>query len=322
MGLPVTERGGPPGGGGIGLPEELVGGWAGAEGGVAGGGGRGAGRRGRGTRGSRRGGRGCRRSRRCGCGSGRQPGPARREPVGSTGRGWPGREPAGHSGPGLPAPPERTGARRARGGAAGTCSDAGRLVTSRAPDRLTGGVDGGPAGGPSLPVGGGSGPVAGTVSGTGSVAGASRAAFLAGGLLGGAPSWPAEQAPRAGPGAAGPHGRPSSGRGRPGRPRWTTNGSSRPSPGTGRGRAPLCWSVRARERARRPGSSSATAVTALPSRRRCRYAHTTLYPRTSQNRTFRARFRQPVGPARVPPGSPPPDTARPDPATPGRTPSS
>ena len=33
MGLPVTERGGPPGGGGIGRPEALVGAWAGADGG-------------------------------------------------------------------------------------------------------------------------------------------------------------------------------------------------------------------------------------------------------------------------------------------------
>jgi hypothetical protein len=35
--LPVTDRGGPPGGGGIGRPEALVGAWAGAEGGVTGG---------------------------------------------------------------------------------------------------------------------------------------------------------------------------------------------------------------------------------------------------------------------------------------------
>jgi hypothetical protein len=38
MGLPVTERGGPPGGGGMGRPEVLVGGRGGAEGGAARGG--------------------------------------------------------------------------------------------------------------------------------------------------------------------------------------------------------------------------------------------------------------------------------------------
>jgi len=36
MGLPVTDRGGPPGGGGMGRPEALVGAWTGAEGGVLG----------------------------------------------------------------------------------------------------------------------------------------------------------------------------------------------------------------------------------------------------------------------------------------------
>jgi hypothetical protein len=36
MGLPVTERGGPPGGGGIGRPVALLGAWAGAEGGGVG----------------------------------------------------------------------------------------------------------------------------------------------------------------------------------------------------------------------------------------------------------------------------------------------
>ena len=79
------------------------------------------------------------------------------------------------------------------------------------------------------------------------------------------PSWPEVQALRAAPVGGGPPGPPFGGRGRPGRPRWTTNGSSHPSRGTGRGQAPLCWSGRAHERARRRGSSSATAVTALHS---------------------------------------------------------
>lgn len=71
--------------------------------------------------------------------------------------------------------------------------------------------------------------------------------------------------PPAAPVGEDPRDRPSAGRGRPARPRRTTNGSSPPSRGTGRGQVPLCWSSRARERARRRGSSSATAVTALPS---------------------------------------------------------
>ena len=36
MGLPDTERGGPPGGGGMGRPEALVGAWVGADGGEGG----------------------------------------------------------------------------------------------------------------------------------------------------------------------------------------------------------------------------------------------------------------------------------------------
>ncbi len=83
------------------------------------------------------------------------------------------------------------------------------------------------------------------------------------------PPFGAPQALRVAPDGAAPHDPPCAGRGRLARPRWTTSGSSRPSPGTGTARAPLCSSDRARGRARRPGSSSATVVTALPSCRPC-----------------------------------------------------
>ena len=80
--------------------------------------------------------------------------------------------------------------------------------------------------------------------------------------------WSEPVAPRAGRAGAILLDRPCDGRDRLERPRWTTNGSSRPSRGTGRGREPPCWSARAHERARRHGSSSATALTAFLRRHR------------------------------------------------------
>ena len=76
---------------------------------------------------------------------------------------------------------------RSGAGAGATCSDAGRLVTSRAPERLIGGVDGlpgaGPAG-PSSPVGVTAGSVVGDTSVDGAGSGdVSAAAFLAAAFL-------------------------------------------------------------------------------------------------------------------------------------------
>src|ERR1035437_8194039 len=89
------------------------------------------------------------------------------------------------------------------------------------------------------------------------------------------PSSPGLPALRAAPLDEALRDQPYDGRGPPARPRWTMSDSSRPSQGIGTGQAPLCWSARAHEPARRRGSSSATSVTALHSRRMRRYAHTT-----------------------------------------------
>jgi len=147
MGLPVTERGGPPGGGGTGRPDALVGGCTGADGGVAGaarlgaggrGGAVGAGRGGTPSAGGVRGGR---------LGAGAVAAGA----LGTAGAG--GAAGAGATGAagGGGAVEMAGGAEAGRGGGTrgatdgwgrgvggGVCSEAGRLVTSRAPVRLMG----------------------------------------------------------------------------------------------------------------------------------------------------------------------------------------
>ncbi len=193
MGLPVTDRGGPPGGGGMGRPDALVGAWAGAEGGAAGGALGGRRRRGLGTRAAQE--------------PGRPPGwpqPAPPEQAWVVPEPEPEPERAGAGdGPGDGARAAGAAGAGARGGAVGTgpagragagagCSEAGRLVTSRAPVRLTGAVDGAPgagAEGSSPIVGAGSGPPGGAgsaaVEGSGATFFAAAflvaAAFLAGG---------------------------------------------------------------------------------------------------------------------------------------------
>ncbi len=173
---------------------------------------------------------------------------------------------AGGRGGGAPAVEDGPVELATRVGVAAGCSDAGRLVMRRVPVRLAGGAGAGPVGrhrhrpsgraaspppapdqSPDLRPTPGRRPPAWLLSSWRTASG--------------------RPAPRAGPAGEGPPGPPSDGRGRPARPRWTTSGSSRPSRGRGRGRAPPCWSVPARGRARRPGSSSATPVTALHSRR-------------------------------------------------------
>ena len=141
MGLPVTERGGPPGGGGIGRPDALVGAWVGAEGGDAGGppawgtaGGRGAaGAEGAGVAG-RAGATG-----RAGAGAA-----AGAAAAGATGvGGWGGAGAAGAAAGAGATGAGVTGVGMRGGALVAGCSEAGRLVIRRAPERLTGAVDGG-----------------------------------------------------------------------------------------------------------------------------------------------------------------------------------
>jgi hypothetical protein len=187
MGFPVTERGGPPGGGGMGRPDALVGACVGAEGGFGGppvvGGeagrvGGAVGRVGGAAAGAAAAGA-------AGAGGG----------AGAADTGWAGGVGgAGRAGAGAAA--RAAGAAGTRAGAAGTCSEAGRLVTNRDPDRLTGGTDGvaGRLGaGPSLDTRSGAGPAGAVGSGLGArsglVAGSTLAAaafLLAGAFLAGA----------------------------------------------------------------------------------------------------------------------------------------
>ncbi len=152
MGLPDTERGGPPGGGGMGRPEALVGACVGADGGeggapaagadglgAAGAGGRGAvGATGAAATGA---GRGADGGAVAGAGA---DGAAAGATGGVDGEAAGGADAAGATGVGATG---ATGAgvigdgARAGAGALG-CSDAGRLVISRAPERLTGAGEG------------------------------------------------------------------------------------------------------------------------------------------------------------------------------------
>ena len=180
MGLPVTERGGPPGGGGIARPEALVGGCTGAEGGATGGaatlaatwGGAG----GRGAAGAVAGADGGAATGTAGVAGADAGGVEGDAAAGACAAGATGATGVGAAGraAGATGATGRTGATGAGDGArlgAGACSDAGRLVTSRAPVRLIGGVDGASgigARGPSLPTEAGAGPSDGVRSGRGS----------------------------------------------------------------------------------------------------------------------------------------------------------
>jgi hypothetical protein len=115
MGLPVTERGGPPGGGGMGRPEVLVGGLGGAEGGAARGGPLGGALAGAGRGGAETGGAET---------GGAETGGA--EAAGAMGLGCR----AGAVGAGAPELGAGRGGRLTDG-----CSDAGRLVMRRLPVR-------------------------------------------------------------------------------------------------------------------------------------------------------------------------------------------
>jgi hypothetical protein len=190
MGLPVTERGGPPGGGGMGRPEALVGGCTGAEGGATGGAaGLAAAWGGAGGRGA------------AGAGAGADAAGADGAEGGADGAaGWACAAGATGAGAGVGAGVRAAGTagavgRRgvagagagARGAATGGCSEAGRLVTSRAPVRLIGGVEGasgGDADGSSSPTGDRTGPSDVVTSGRGSVPSVeSGAVFLAAAFL-------------------------------------------------------------------------------------------------------------------------------------------
>ena len=197
MGLPVTERGGPPGGGGIGRPEALVGACTGAEGGATGGaaalaatwGGAG----GRGAAGAAGGADGVAAAGAAGATRGAVEGAtaAGAAAAGACAAGATGATGVGAAGraAGAAGAAGRTGATGAGVGArlgVGACSDAGRLVTSRAPVRLIGGVDGASgigAGGPSLPTEAGAGPSDGVRSDRSASPLASAATFFAAAFL-------------------------------------------------------------------------------------------------------------------------------------------
>ena len=103
---------------------------------------------------------------------------------------------------------------------------------------------------------------------------------------------PRRRAPRGRRHGAGPRRLPYDGRGRLGRPRSRTSGSSPRSPTTRRGRAPLCWSDRALWPARRRESSSAPAPTflALPAAVHC--DDQAYHPRTPRPKPLRPRPRR------------------------------
>jgi hypothetical protein len=228
MGLPEIDRGGPPGGGGMGRPEALVGAWAGADGGVGappvactGAAGRGpAGAVGRAAVGAAAAGAAGRAAAAGGPGAAGAAGlgatglgvaglaadaagagaagaagaggagAAAAGAIGATGAGaGAGATGAGAAGALAAGAAGATGGRDIPGAAAAGCSEAGRLVMSRAPERLTGAglgelagaepptpVSSGPDGSP--PVRSGDGPPA--VAGSAGTAFLVPAAFLAG----------------------------------------------------------------------------------------------------------------------------------------------
>ncbi len=134
MGLPVTERGGPPGGGGIGRPDALVGGRTGADegGDVPGAAGVGAAGAAAGASGTPADGAGCGRA-----GAGRAvAGAAGAAAAGATGAG---RGAAGGAGAAGDWTAGAAGGAGRGGMATEGCSEAGRLVISRVPARFCGG---------------------------------------------------------------------------------------------------------------------------------------------------------------------------------------